>query len=59
CLTFLEVQFAGFAPTQSEEKMIGILQKSWKKMSPAAHEWALKLPMTEAGRALVTKALAG
>ncbi len=59
CLTFLEVQFSSFAPTQSEEKMIGILQKSWKKMSPAGHAWAMKLPMTEQGRALLAKALAG
>ena len=59
CLTFLEVQFAEFAPTQSEEKMVSILQKSWKKMSPSAHEWALKLPMSDAARALVEKALAG
>lgn len=57
CLTFLELQFAEFATRTDEAKMIGILQKTWKKMSSAAHAEALKLPLGEQELALVTKAL--
>jgi hypothetical protein len=40
-----------------EEKMIGILQKTWKKMTPQARDIALRLPMTDNQRGLVEKAL--
>ena len=59
CLVFLETQFAETTAKTGDEKMIGILQKSWRKMTPQAHEIALTIPMTPECRALVEKALAG
>lgn len=60
CLVFLEFYFADFAPHYSEPKLIGILRKTWKKMSPRGHEAALALaPKLPADlRALLGKALA-
>src|SRR6266542_4790261 len=43
CLVFLQYQFADLASRTAEEKMINALRKSWKKMSPAAREEAMKL----------------
>jgi Domain of unknown function (DUF4202) len=59
CLVFLETQFAETAAKTGDEKMLGILQKSWRKMTAQAREIALTLPMTTGQRALVEKALAG
>ncbi|MDQ8187451.1 DUF4202 domain-containing protein [Pelagicoccus sp. SDUM812002] len=58
CLVFLEKQFAEFSERTDEEKMIGILQKSWAKMSEAGREAALALELSEDCRKLVEKALA-
>lgn len=46
CLLFLETQFDETLGKTGDEKMIGILQKTWRKMTPAAREIALtmKLP---------------
>jgi len=57
CLVFLETQFAETTAKTGDEKMIGILQKSWRKMTPQAQQIALTIPMTPACRALVEKAL--
>jgi len=59
CLVFLERQMGGLAAKTSEEKMINALQKSWKKMTPAARAFALQLPYSPANKALIDKALAG
>lgn len=59
CLVFLERQLPELARKTSEEKMINALQKSWKKMTPAAQEQALRLPYGPRERALLEKALAG
>ncbi len=59
CLVFLEHQFADLAAKTSEEKMITALQKSWGKMTPAAHAEALKLNYGARARALLEKALGG
>ena len=59
CLVFLETQFAETTAKTGDEKMIGILQKTWRKMTPQAREIALTLPMSDGQRALVEKALAG
>src|SRR5438552_16391965 len=45
CLVFLEHYFADFAKEHDEEKVIGILRKTWRKMSVRGHEAALKLPL--------------
>jgi hypothetical protein len=58
CLVFLDDQFEGFESTlRDEEKMVGILRKTWAKMSPRGHELALKIDMSERARELVGKAL--
>ncbi len=58
CLVFLEFYFEPFAKKYEEDKLIDILQKTWRKMSDKGHQAALKLPLSDASLALVTKALA-
>ena len=41
-----------------EDKMITVIQKTWKKMTSRAHEVALGMKMTPAEKALIEKALA-
>jgi Domain of unknown function (DUF4202) len=57
CLVFLEDQFAGLAAKVEREKMITILRKTWRKMSPAAQTIALGLRLPEAEQELVRAAL--
>lgn len=57
CLVFLEHQFASLAAKADDEKMINALQKSWKKMTPAAHAAALKLEYGPREKALIQRAL--
>ena len=59
CLVFLESYFADFSKRHDEAKVIGILQKTWAKMSPRGHDAALALDMPAEARALVEKALSG
>jgi tRNAThr (cytosine32-N3)-methyltransferase len=61
CLVFLENEIADFAAQHADyprEKFVEILRKTWKKMSPRAHELALALPLPPAIAALVHEALA-
>ena len=58
CLVFLENYFTNFAKEQDEAKIIGIIQKTWKKMSPRGHEAALQLDLPDEARVLVEMALA-
>lgn len=58
CLVFLENYFADFAKQHDPEKIVDIVRKTWKKMSPAGHEAALKLELPPEARALVERALA-
>jgi hypothetical protein len=57
CLLFLDDQFDDLEKKTPEEKMIEIIRKTWKKMSPRGHAEALKLPLTPRQKALVEKAL--
>ena len=57
CLLFLETQFAETTAKTGDEKMVGILQKTWRKMTPQAQQIALGLKMTDSQRALIEKAL--
>jgi hypothetical protein len=57
CLAFLEHEIDEFATKHSEEKLIDILQKTWRKMSPKGHEEALRLPLSPTVKALVHRAL--
>jgi hypothetical protein len=56
CLVFLETQFAETVAKTGKDKMIGILQKTWQKMTPQARALALTLPMTDGLRGLVVEA---
>jgi hypothetical protein len=57
CLTFLEHELEEFAAKHTEDKLIDILQKTWRKMSERGHAEALGLPMSPSVRALVERAL--
>ena len=57
CLVFLDYYFEEFAAKHTDDKVIDILQKTWKKMSDKGHEEALKLTFSEKGLALVKQAI--
>ncbi|MBV7332766.1 DUF4202 domain-containing protein [Chloroflexi bacterium TSY] len=57
CLVFLENYFADFAQKHDEEKLIGIVRKTWKKMSERGREAALLLDLPDRAREVVEKAL--
>ena len=57
CLVFLERQLAALAAKSDDAKMINALQKSWKKMTPAAHAEALKLKFGKREQSLIQRAL--
>lgn len=63
-LVFIEHYMLGFAgkkPDYSEEKWLDIVRKTWKKMSPAAQEFALagKIKLPEPLVPLIVKAVSG
>jgi hypothetical protein len=57
CLVFLQYYFPDFAKKHDEEKVIGILRKTWGKMSDYGHRAALSLPLGDEERQLIEKAL--
>ncbi len=57
CLVFLEHYFHEFAQKHSEEKLIPIIQKTWKKMTDKAHAAALQLDYVPEDLAVIQKAL--
>jgi len=57
CLVFLQFQFDDLIEKVNEEKMIDILRKTWGKMSEPGRKHALDLKFSEAGSAIITKAL--
>lgn len=59
CLVFLENYFADFSRQHSEEKLIDIVQKTWRKMSPEGQQVALTLQIPEPALRIIQKALAG
>ena len=59
CLVFLEHYFEAFAQKHPTEKLIVILQKTWRKMSQKGQEAALGLPLSKNALALVSQALQG
>ena len=59
CLVFLEHHLADFAPSHDAEKVVGIIRKTWKKMSDPARAAALALDLPPPARALVERALSG
>jgi hypothetical protein len=59
CLVTLEHQLTDLIRKNPPEKVVSILRKTWRKMSPAGREAALALPYTGEARALITEAIAG
>jgi hypothetical protein len=57
CLVFLQFEFGEFAAKTEAEKMVDILRKTWKKMSPDGHREALRLTLPPDQAALVKRAL--
>jgi hypothetical protein len=57
CLVFLEHQFGDLASKTADDKMIGVLRKTWQKMTPAAHALALALSYAPIARGLLERAL--
>lgn len=59
CLVFLDDQFDGFEskPEIDEEKMVGILRKTWGKMGERGREMALGMELSERAKLLIGKAL--
>lgn len=60
CLVFLDDQFDGFEsrPEIDEDKIVGILKKTWVKMSPAGQQLALQMELSKRAKTLIGKALA-
>ena len=58
CLVFLENYFAPFAQKHDEAKLLGVLRKTWRKMSPRGHAAAHDLSLPDPLHRLVEKALA-
>lgn len=57
CLVFLDYYFPAFAPKYDEDKLIDIVQKTWKKMSAQGQQAALGLALPEDLGQVVAKAL--
>lgn len=57
CLMTLQYQLTDLCQKTPREKMITILQKTWRKMSPAGHTSALALPYPAEQLALIKEAL--
>jgi hypothetical protein len=57
CLVFLESQFRELSQKTDEEKMLEVLRKTWRKMSPQGREIALQLDLEPESRRLLQKAL--
>ena len=59
CLVFLRYYFEDFARKHPEEKVIDILQKTWRKMSEEGRAAALELPLSVESGLLIQRAVAG
>jgi hypothetical protein len=59
CLVFLDDQFDEFEkrPEIDEEKMIGILKKTWAKMTRRGQALALQMDHSDRAKTLIQKAL--
>ena len=61
CLVFLEFYFDSFVKEHAgdEEKIVTILRRTWKKMSPQGREAAMTLTFSDEAKTLIGQALAG
>jgi hypothetical protein len=57
CLVFLDHYFAAFSKKYDEDKLVGIVRKTWKKMSDKGRTAALAIALPEGLKAVVGKAL--
>ena len=57
CLVFLEHYLSDFVPKQDEAKLLGVLRKTWPKMSDDGRRAALALDLSPDLRALVARAV--
>lgn len=57
CLVFIRHYLEDFASKHDEEKLIDIIRKTWAKMSEKGHAAALQIPLSDAMKNLVGKAL--
>jgi hypothetical protein len=57
CLVTLQHQLADLIAKTERGKMIGILRKTWKKMSPEGREHALTLAFSEEEKRLIEEAI--
>src|SRR5688572_32925490 len=57
CLCFLEQEYTDFAQKHEDDKVVEIVQKTWRKMSPAGQKLALALPLSGRPAQLVRRAL--
>lgn len=58
CLCFLEQEYTDFAQKHEDDKVVEIVEKTWRKMSPAGQKLALSLPLSGRPAQLVRRALA-
>jgi len=58
CLVFLKYYYEAFHLKHGDEKVIDIVQKTWKKMSTTGHEAALQIVYSDKGLSLIQQALA-
>ncbi|MEE4376841.1 MAG: DUF4202 family protein, partial [Candidatus Competibacteraceae bacterium] len=58
CLVFVQHYFSDFAQKHDQDKIIDILRKTWKKMSPEGQVAALELELAPDSKVLIGKALA-
>lgn len=61
CLVFLEGEYINFARAHNPDKVIDILKKTWRKMSPRGQSEAMALArsLPDAERILIEQALSG
>lgn len=57
CLVFVEHYFLDFAAKHAEPKVIDIVRKTWKKMSPQGQAAALQLNLPSEAKTFLKKAL--
>jgi hypothetical protein len=57
CLVFLEHQLGGLVSRMPEEKLFNAIRKTWKKMTPAARDIAVSLPLPDLLSQLLSRAL--
>ncbi|UII81168.1 DUF4202 domain-containing protein [Flagellimonas sp. CMM7] len=58
CLVFLNHYFEPFKQKHPEDKVVDIIQKTWRKMSLEGQKAALELSFSENAKELITKAIA-